>query len=60
MSKKDKGGSNPPFLYRCQTCGKLLGDEMIAKGICTGHQFKYANNGTVWEWIQIKILKRIK
>lgn len=44
-----------PKFYRCEKCRKLLTDRMIRKGVCSGHKIGYAEEGTIWEWIKIKI-----
>lgn len=50
-----RGDYDPPKLYRCLTCGKLLTDAMTDTGECVGHRTQYAMNGTIWEWIKIKL-----
>lgn len=42
-------------LWRCQTCGILLTDRLIADGTCAGHRIKPAIRGTFWEWLKIKL-----
>ena len=53
------GGGEPPSpklkWLRCQTCGLLLTDDLINKGICTGHRVQYAHRGAFWEWLFIKL-----
>lgn len=41
--------------YRCQTCGLLITDAMIARKICLGHRVKIAIRGNMWEWFLIKL-----
>lgn len=47
--------SNKIVYWRCQTCGRLLTDSMIADGSCAGHHLKPAIRGTFWEWLKIKL-----
>lgn len=50
------GCSDPQYrIFRCQTCGLLLTARMIRRGVCAGHQVRYAIRGSVAEWIYIKI-----
>lgn len=44
-----------PKYLRCITCGNLLTDEMISRGICAGHKVKYAIKVSLWEWIKVKM-----
>jgi len=41
--------------FRCDTCGQLLGDDMIHRGVCGGHKLKPTNRCNLWEWFLIKI-----
>ena len=45
-------------IYRCN-CGKLVGDKMKKGEDHTGHLQRIATNGSLWEWIKVK-LKVIK
>ena len=47
--------SEGPRYYRCQKCRRLLTDEMIKAGICAGHRVQFAEWGSLWEWIKIKL-----
>lgn len=50
------GSSDPHIrIFRCQTCGLLLTNRMIARGLCAGHHVRYAMRGTFFEWIYINI-----
>ena len=49
MNKKRKE------FYRCNACGKLVGDQMIHNGICAGHLLRLTNSCTLWEWILIRL-----
>ena len=44
-----------PKYYRCEKCRTLLTDRMIASGECAGHKIGYAEKGTLWEWVKIKL-----
>jgi hypothetical protein len=46
-------------IFRCRTCGLLLTDRMIRKGICEGHHVGYAHRGTIAEYIAIKFRVKI-
>ena len=40
---------------RCDSCGRLLTDSIIALGICAGHKMRVACEGNFMEWMLIKI-----
>ena len=44
-----------PKLYRCITCGRLLSDKIIKLGVCGGHKMRYATEGSLVEWVLLKL-----
>lgn len=43
-----------PRFLRCD-CGALLTDRIIKLGVCAGHRQRYATQGTLLEWLLIKL-----
>lgn len=51
------------MIYRCESCGRLLLREHIARGVCGGHRVKLALSGSLLEFIQVlfwKVTGRLK
>lgn len=40
-------------LFRCETCGGLVTDRTLKNH--AGHRIRHAYNGSLWEWILVKI-----
>ena len=61
MNKGENGGQKSPVqAYRCLEDGRLLTDDLIAKGHCVGHKM-IKDYPTLWERIKIRLgLMKIK
>lgn len=46
---------NHPYYFRCFTCGALVSDKLIARGLCAGHKVGPAFRVSLWEWLLCKL-----
>lgn len=55
--EEEEKSSSLPEIFRCDTCGELLGWKQIKAGQCAGHKLKIASKCTLWEWIKARVFR---